>query len=31
MKLHKLKANESAGTYQIDSPVTEIDILLMAR
>ena len=31
MRLHKLKANESTGTYQIESPVTETDILLMAR
>lgn len=31
MRLHKLKANESTGTYQIESPVSETEILLMAR
>lgn len=31
MKLHKLKANETTGTYLVESPVTETDILLMAR
>ncbi|AOE83095.1 RadC family protein [Pseudomonas sp. TCU-HL1] len=31
MRLHKLKASESTGTYLVDSPVTETDILLMAR
>ena len=31
MKLHKLKANEATGTYLVESPVTETDILLMAR
>ncbi len=31
MRLHKLKANESTGTYLVESPVTETDILLMAR
>ena len=31
MRLHKLKASESTGTYQIESPVSETDILLMAR
>lgn len=31
MKLHKLKAGESAGTYLVDSPVSEADILLMAQ
>ncbi|WP_434458498.1 DNA repair protein RadC [Stutzerimonas urumqiensis] len=31
MKLHKLKAGESTGTYLIESPVTETDILLMAH
>ena len=31
MKLHKLKTNETPGTYLVESPVTETDILLMAR
>ncbi|GAC1030983.1 DNA repair protein RadC [Pseudomonas sp. No.21] len=31
MKLHKLKASEPTGTYLVESPVTEADILLMAR
>ncbi|HGN8599283.1 TPA: hypothetical protein ACK11I_001801 [Pseudomonas aeruginosa] len=30
MKLHKLKAGEIAGSYIIDSPVTETDILRLA-
>lgn len=31
MRLHKLKASESTGTYLVESPVSEADILLMAR
>ncbi|MBZ5239758.1 RadC family protein [Pseudomonas aeruginosa] len=31
MKLRKLQAGETAGSYIIDSPVTETDILRMAR
>ncbi|QLF94887.1 DNA repair protein RadC [Pseudomonas sp. ABC1] len=31
MKLHKLQAGEKAGSYVIDSPVTEADILRMAQ
>ena len=31
MRLHKLKASDTTGTYLVDSPVTENDILLMAR
>lgn len=31
MRLHKIKAGETAGTYLIESPVTEADILLMAK
>lgn len=31
MRLHKLKANESTGTYLVESPLTESDILLMAK
>lgn len=31
MRLHKLKAGENTGTYLIESPVTETDILLMAQ
>jgi DNA repair protein RadC len=31
MKLHKLKAGEASGSYLIESPVSEADILLMAR
>lgn len=31
MRLHKLKASESTGTYQIEAPISEADILLMAR
>ncbi|MGF0335001.1 RadC family protein [Ectopseudomonas toyotomiensis] len=31
MRLHKLKVNETTGTFLVESPVTETDILLMAR
>lgn len=31
MKFHKLKAGEAAGSYLVDSPVTEADILRMAH
>jgi len=31
MKYHKLKAGETTGTYVVDSPVTEADILPMPR
>ena len=31
MKFHKLRAGEVAGSYLIDSPVTETDILRMAQ
>lgn len=31
MRLHKLKASESTGTYMAESPAAETDILLMAR
>lgn len=31
MRLHKLKASESTGTYLVESPLTENDILPMAR
>lgn len=31
MRLHKLKASDVTGTYLVESPVTETDILLMAR
>lgn len=31
MRLHKLRAGETAGTYHIESPLTESDILIMAR
>lgn len=31
MKLHKLRAGEAAGTYVMESPVTEADILKMAH
>lgn len=31
MKLHKLKASDTAGRYIVDSPVTESDILQMAQ
>ncbi|WP_144930209.1 MULTISPECIES: JAB domain-containing protein [unclassified Pseudomonas] len=31
MRPHKLKASESTGTYLVESPVTETNILLMAR
>ncbi len=31
MKFHKLKAGEIAGSYVVDSPVTEADILRMAQ
>ncbi len=31
MKFHKLRAGEVAGSYLVDSPVTETDILRMAR
>ncbi len=30
MRLHKLKASDTTGTYLVDSPVTENDILLLA-
>jgi DNA repair protein RadC len=30
MKLHKFKAGDSAGSYIVDSPITETDILRMA-
>lgn len=30
MKLHKLKAGDTAGSYIVDSPITESDILHMA-
>ncbi len=30
-KLHKLKAGEATGTYLLESPVSEADILLMAQ
>ena len=31
MKYHKLKAGEATGTYVMESPVTEADILQMAQ
>lgn len=31
MKYHKLKAAEASGTYVMESPVTEADILQMAK
>ncbi|PYC29610.1 DNA repair protein RadC [Aquipseudomonas alcaligenes] len=31
MRLHKLKAGELAGTYVAESPISEVDILVMAR
>ena len=31
MKYHKLKAGEASGTYFMESPVTEADILQMAQ
>ena len=31
MKLHKFRAGEATGTYLVDSPVSEADILLMAQ
>jgi len=31
MRLHKLKASDTTGTYLVESPVSETDILLMAR
>ncbi len=31
MKLHKLKAGDSAGSYIVDSPINETDILHMAH
>jgi DNA repair protein RadC len=31
MKYHKLRAGKEAGTYIVESPVTEADILQMAR
>jgi DNA repair protein RadC len=31
MKLHRLKAGDSAGSYIVDSPITETDILRMAH
>ena len=31
MKYHKLIAGETTGTYVMESPVTEIDILQMAQ
>ena len=31
MKYHKLRAGETTGTYVMDSPVTEADILQMAQ
>lgn len=31
MKYHKLRAGETAGTYIVANPVTEKDILVMAR
>lgn len=31
MKFHRLKAGETAGTYVVDSPVSESDILQMAQ
>ena len=31
MKYHKLKVGEASGTYVMESPVTEADILQMAQ
>ncbi|EPL60220.1 DNA repair protein RadC [Stutzerimonas stutzeri B1SMN1] len=31
MRLHKLKGSDTTGTYLVESPVSETDILLMAR
>lgn len=31
MRLHKLRAGETAGTYNVESPLTESDILMMAQ
>lgn len=31
MKYHKLRAGEESGTYVMESPVTEVDILQMAQ
>lgn len=31
MRLHKLKTSDTTGTYLVESPVTESDILLMAK
>lgn len=31
MKYHKLRAGEKSGTYVMESPVTEADILQMAQ
>jgi DNA repair protein RadC len=31
MRLHKLKASDTTDTYLVESPVTESDILLMAK
>lgn len=31
MKYHKLKAGETSGTYGLESPITEADILQMAQ
>lgn len=31
MRLHKLRARETTGTYLVESPLTEADILLMAQ
>jgi len=31
MRLHKLKASDTSGTYVVESPLTESDILLMAK
>ncbi len=31
MRLHKLRAGETAGTYHVESPMTESDILMMAQ
>lgn len=31
MKYHKLKAGETSGTYVMESPVTEADVLQMAQ
>ena len=31
MKYHKLKAGETSGTYGMESPITEADILQMAQ